>query len=61
MKKLYDHICESCGSNDVYMETTVTWDAEQQEWLPGDFSTKGNCNNCGLTGIDIEMIQIGEE
>jgi hypothetical protein len=43
-------ICLHCGSTDIGMETTVSWDVKTQLWEPAPIyegDCKGYCNACG--------------
>ena len=43
-----DLVCDNCGSNDLIIEASVSWDAEAQELVAGDMFDKGHlCNECG--------------
>lgn len=39
-------VCENCGSDDVSLEGTASWDNVAQDWVLGSTHDQGFCNTC---------------
>lgn len=49
-------ICPECSSDNVYRDSTSTWDIIEQDWVTMSVFDNGGCNDCEAEGITFEWV-----
>lgn len=56
LRQLVNMVCDTCGSEDVFVDAWASWNTEAQRWELENTFDAGYCNDCGRASVPLAKI-----